>query len=69
MWVDNVVYGAQAARPGHYVSVGISYRGLGQGEHLDFSAYKNFNYCGLYVYSAAPLTGIGCWNGPGVSCI
>lgn len=68
MWVDNVTYGAKTAQPGHFISVGISYRGLGQGEHLDFSRYAALNYCSIYVYSAAQFTGIGCWNGPDVTC-
>lgn len=69
-WIDNVSYGSQTSRSVQFMSVGISYRGLVAGEHLDFSksTSTNLNLCGTYVYSAAPFTQIGCFNSQPINC-
>ncbi|KAL0634306.1 hypothetical protein Q9L58_006772 [Maublancomyces gigas] len=69
-WIDNVSYGSQTSRSVQFASVGISYRGMREGEHLDFSksTSSNLNLCGTYVYSAAPFTGIGCFNSQPINC-
>lgn len=69
-WIDNVSYGSSTSRNVQFASVGISYRGLQAGEHLDFSkaTSSNNNLCGTYVYSAAPFTGIGCFNSQPINC-
>lgn len=76
LWVDNVSYGD----PFYYnnvpfASVGISYRGLAAGEHLDFSKELNTkgssgppNLCGIYVYSAGAFTPVGCFNSQPINC-
>lgn len=67
-WVENVEYGRQLAGIYNFYSVGISYRGMGDGEHLDFSRFNGQNYCAVYAYSAGAYTGIGCFNSQPINC-
>lgn len=68
-WIDNVKYGSQTSRNVEFHSVGISYRAMVSGEHLDFSrAGPTLDLCGQYLYSAAPNTGIGCFNSQPINC-
>lgn len=67
-WFDNVQYGVHHYNNMNYFSVGISYRGLRANEHLDFSRRNGNDWCGTYVYSAAPYTSTGCWNSQLINC-
>lgn len=51
-WVDDVSYNVNYYANTYYYSVGISYRGLRNNEHLDFSILSGSDWCGQYLYSA-----------------
>lgn len=69
-WIDNVSYGDSVSRGGiEFKSVGISFRAMRSGEHLDFSRRgPSNNLCETYLYSAAPFTGVGCFNSQPINC-
>lgn len=52
-WFDNVQYNVHHVTSVNMFAVGIRYRGLRNGEHLDFSRWANGDLCGQYVASAA----------------
>lgn len=53
MWFDNVQYDVHHVTDIAMFSVGIRYRGLRAGEHLDFSRWANDDLCGVFVTRAA----------------
>lgn len=67
-WFDDVVYGVHNYANINMYSVGISYRGLRNNEHLDFSKLSGNDYCGQYVYSAGYETPVGCFNSQAINC-
>lgn len=67
-WFDNVQYDVQHAAHLFLYSVGISYRGIRNNEHLDFSRLSNGDWCGQYRYSAGPNTQVGCFNSEAITC-
>lgn len=60
VWHDDVQYGVHHISDLNMYSVGISYRGIRDNEHLDFSKFKGSDHCGQYVYSAGRLTPSKC---------
>jgi len=68
VWVDDVNYNVDYYTTFYCYSVGISYRGLRSNEQLDFSVLSGSNWCGTYIYSAAPYTPVGCWNSQALTC-
>ncbi|KAL0631152.1 hypothetical protein Q9L58_009995 [Maublancomyces gigas] len=67
-WFDNVQYDVQHVDHVNFYSVGISYRGLRNNEHLDFSRLSGSDWCGTYLYSAGFQTGVGCFNSQTINC-
>lgn len=67
-WFDNVQYDVQHVDHVNFFSVGISYRGLRDNEHLDFSRLQGSDYCGQYLYSAGFLTNVGCFSSQAINC-
>ncbi|WYZ38364.1 hypothetical protein EsH8_III_000278 [Colletotrichum jinshuiense] len=67
-WFDNVNYNSQHVVNLNMYSVGISYRGIRNNEHLDFSKLAGNDWCGNYLYSAAPNTPVGCFNSQAINC-
>lgn len=61
-WFDNVQYGTHYFDRTNLFTVGISYRGLRNNEHLDFSKLLKNDWCGKYVSSAPRLAPVGCFN-------
>lgn len=68
VWVDNVNYNVNYYTATNLFSVGISYRGLRNNEHLDFSKTKGGDFCGTYTYSAGFQTPVGCFNSQLINC-
>ncbi|KAL0636480.1 hypothetical protein Q9L58_004530 [Maublancomyces gigas] len=67
-WFDNVQFTVQHATNVDLFSVGISYRPMANGEHLDFSKLNNGDWCGTYLYSAKANTPIGCFASQAINC-
>ncbi|KXX77090.1 hypothetical protein MMYC01_205385 [Madurella mycetomatis] len=67
-WFDNVEYNVHHVTGVNMFAVGIRYRGLRNGEHLDFSRWANGDLCGQYVASAAVPSTTGCANIPLTNC-
>ncbi|KAL0634115.1 hypothetical protein Q9L58_006994 [Maublancomyces gigas] len=67
-WFDNVEYGTHYVDHTNMFAVGISYRGLRDNEHLDFSRLAGSDWCGKYVFSAGRLTPVGCFNCQAINC-
>ncbi|KAK0716324.1 hypothetical protein B0H67DRAFT_539305 [Lasiosphaeris hirsuta] len=68
VWHDDVQYNVHHISDLNMYSVGISYRGIRDNEHLDFSKFKGSDHCGQYAYSAGQLTPIGCFNSQAINC-
>lgn len=68
-WFDNVQYTVQHATNVDLFSVGISYRAMANGEHLDFSKLgAGGDWCGTFLYSAGANTPIGCFKSQAINC-
>lgn len=67
-WFDNVQYNVQHIDRVNFYSVGISYRGLRNNEHLDFSRLSGRDWCGRYIFSAGSQTPVGCFNAQTINC-
>lgn len=67
-WFDNVQYDVQHIANLNLYSVGISYRGLRNNEHLDFSRLSGNDWCGSYLFSAGALTNVGCFSTQAINC-
>lgn len=67
-WFDDVQYNVQSYATLNLYSVGISFRGLRNNEHLDFSRLSGTDWCATYLYSAGYMTGVGCFNSQAINC-
>ncbi|KAK4225431.1 hypothetical protein QBC38DRAFT_264494 [Podospora fimiseda] len=67
-YFDNVQYGWHHVSNINNFAVGISYRGLRRGEHLDFSRLRGSDRCGEYVTNILGPTGTGCGHIPATNC-
>lgn len=67
-WFDNVQYDVSHISNVNLFSVGISYRGLRDNEHLDFSRWNGNDLCGAYLFSAGFLTNVGCFSTQAINC-
>lgn len=68
VWVDDANYNVNYYTAVNMFSVGISYRGIRDNEHLDFSKTKGGDFCGTYTYSAGFMTPVGCFNSQQINC-
>ncbi|KAK3997986.1 hypothetical protein QBC44DRAFT_364184 [Cladorrhinum sp. PSN332] len=65
---DNVQYNVHHYTGANTFAVGIRYRGLRWGEHLDFSRLQGSDWCGQYVTNVLGPTGTGCGHMPATNC-
>ncbi|KAJ3509277.1 hypothetical protein NLJ89_g5307 [Agrocybe chaxingu] len=68
VFFDNVRYNVQHFTATNMFSVVISHRGLRNNEQLDFSRRSGNDFCGMYLYTAAQNTPVGCFNSQLINC-